>query len=395
MEWAQPRHAMTPTPEPGTGSPSIEQQLFEAARANDVARLEALLDEDPGRLHVRAGPSDTTLLHVAAQAGSLAAVERLLARGLDPNVRESGDNTYAMHWAAAAGHLDIVRRLADAGGDVVGHGDDHALEVIGWASAWEGCDDEAHRAIVDFLVSRGARHHIFSAIALNLGDEVRRIVLADPSALTARMSRNENNQTPLHFAVRMRRPEMVTLLLELGADPLAVDGSGQSVATYAGASGMDRPVMAAIRAMTLAELESAARGHRPCRAGTMDLVAALALGDWKTAERLVADDPELPVRNGALHLFAKRGDADAVRWLLDRGADANARWAHYDAVVTPLHMAAWGGSADVTRLLLAAGADPRVRDTKHDGDAAGWAEHFERAELVPMLQRQGRPGDRP
>ena len=110
-------------------------------------------------------------------------VDLLLQRGLDVNTREKGDNTYAMHWAAAAGHLDVVRRLADAGGDVVGQGDDHELEVIGWATCWDGCDDDAHRAIADFLVSRGARHHIFSAIAMNLADEVRRIVAADPSAL--------------------------------------------------------------------------------------------------------------------------------------------------------------------------------------------------------------------
>ncbi|HMJ17730.1 MAG TPA: ankyrin repeat domain-containing protein, partial [Gemmatimonadaceae bacterium] len=31
---------------------------------------------------------------------------------------------------------------------------------------------------------------------------------------------------PIHFAARMNRPEMVTLLIELGADPLATDGSG-------------------------------------------------------------------------------------------------------------------------------------------------------------------------
>ncbi len=103
-------------------------------------------------------------------------MDLLLTRGLDVNIREKGDNTYAMHWAAAAGHLHVVRRLADAGGDVIGDGDDHALEVIGWARCWGGCDDAAHRAVVDFLVSRGARHHIFSAIALNLADEVRGIV---------------------------------------------------------------------------------------------------------------------------------------------------------------------------------------------------------------------------
>ena len=58
-------------------------------------------------------------------AGTPDAVDLLLARGLDVNTRERGDNTYAMHWAAAAGHLDVVRRLAEAGGDVIGHGDDH------------------------------------------------------------------------------------------------------------------------------------------------------------------------------------------------------------------------------------------------------------------------------
>lgn len=378
---------MTSSPEPGTDARVIEQ-LFEAAWSGDVPRLAALLDADPERLHARAAPYDTTLLHAAAHAGRLPAVDLLLTRGLDPNVRESGDNTYPMHWAAAAGHLDVVRLLADAGGDVVGRGDDHALEVIGWASAWEGCDDDAHRAIVDLLVSRGARHHIFSAIAMNLASEVRRIVATDPSALAMRMSRNENNQTPLHFAVRMHRPDMVALLLELGADPLTVDASGQSVATYADEHATDRAVMEAIRTMTLAELASADRAHRPAHGGTMDLIACMVLGDWETAERLAAADPQLPGQGGVLHLFAKRGNAGAVRWLLEHGADANARWAHYDAVVTPLHMAAWGGSVDVTRLLLAAGADPRIRDTKHDGDADGWAEHFGRTELLPILRAQ-------
>ena len=304
-------------------------------------------------------------------------MDLLLRRGLDVNTREKGDNTYAMHWAAAAGHLDVVRRLADAGGDVVGHGDDHELEVIGWATCWDGCDDAAHRAIADFLVSRGARHHIFSAIAMNLADEVRRIVAADPSALTRRQSRNENHQPPLHFAVLKNRPEMVALLLELGADPLAVDGSGQPVAVYASAPETDRRVMEKIRAMVSAELVSAVRGHRPPRGGPMDLVALLALGDWDTATHLLHENPGLiDSSGGALHLMAQRNDVAAVKWLLDHGADPNGRWASGGADVTPLHLAASRGHADMVRLLLAAGADPSIRDSKHDSDAIGWAEHF-------------------
>lgn len=350
---------------------TTDGRLFEAARSGDADTLAALLDGHPDRLHARNRPYGWTLLHLAAHAGHLAAVELLLGRGLDVNAREEGDHTYAMHWAAAAGHLDVVERLADAGGDVVGRGDDHELEVIGWATCWEGCDDAAHRAVADFLVVRGARHHVFSAIAMDLADEVRRIVAADPAALRRPMSRNESFQLPLHFAVRMNRPAMVALLLELGADPAATDGAGVPTAVYAASPGVDRRVIEVL-----------------ARRGGMDLFGALALGDGAAAARLLGRDPGIagPGGAGVLHLLAKRGDATAVEWLLGRGADPNARWSHWDAEVTPLHLAAAHGHADVVRLLLAAGADPAIRDGRHDGDALGWAEHSGQREVAGILR---------
>src|SRR5919107_358137 len=78
---------------------TLDGQLFDAARAGDVATLTALLDAHPHKLHARKPPYEWTLLHIAAHAGRLAAVELLLRRGLDVNVRERGDDTYAMHWA--------------------------------------------------------------------------------------------------------------------------------------------------------------------------------------------------------------------------------------------------------------------------------------------------------
>ena len=364
---------------------TIEGQLVDAAK-NDAERLKALLDEHPDKLHSRSKPYEWTLLHAAAEAGNLAAVDLLLERGIDVNTRESGDNTYAMHWAAAAGHVDVVKRLIDAGGDVVGHGDDHELEVIGWASCWNGTGTDAHRAVVDLLVRHGARHHIFSAIAMNLGAEVRRIVSANPSALNTRMSRNEANQLPLHFSVRMNRPEMTTLLIELGADPLAVDGMGQPVAAYASTLDSDRPVMEAIRAMTSAELLSADRGHRQSRSAPMDLAAALALRDYDTATRLVRDNADLLKSGGALHLMARRNDMVAVKWLLDHGADPNARWAFGDSEMTAMHLAAWEGHADMVRLLLDAGADPKIHDKEHDSDVLGWAQFAGKVEVVEILR---------
>jgi ankyrin repeat protein len=377
---------------PDAAGSTVDDRIVEAARTGDATALSALLNQFPDKLHLRTEPYEQSLLHLAAFAGHLDVVDLLLRRGLDVNTRERGDNTYPMHWAAAAGHLEVVRRLADAGGDVVGHGDDHALEVIGWASCWDGCDDAIHRAVVDLLVSRGANHHIFSAVAMNLADEVRRIVSRAPAALNSRMSRNENHQLPLQFAVRMNRPEMVALLMDLGADPLAVDGSGFSAAAYAMTPGVDRRVMEAVAALTSAELTSAARGDRRPRGGVIDLMAALALGEWETAGRLVHEIPELIQSDGssggALHLMAKRNDAAAVKWLLDHDADPNGRWSHWDAEVTPLHLAVMGGHPEIVRLLLHAGADPRVRDSKHDSDAIGWAEFFRRTDIVQMLEAQ-------
>ena len=109
---------------------------------------------------------------------------------------------------------------------MVGDGDAHELGAIGWAACWAETDPGVRRSVADFLVSRGARHHIFSAIALDLGAEVRRLAAADPAVLEKRMSRFENERRPVHFAVAQNRPEMVALLLELGADPDATDADG-------------------------------------------------------------------------------------------------------------------------------------------------------------------------
>ena len=371
---------------------TTEGQIIETARKGDVDRLARLLDEHPDKLELKVPPYEASLLFPAAQSGNVHAVEWLLERGLDVNYREKGDNTCVMHWVAAQGNLEMVRALADAGGDVIGEGDDHAGGVIGWATCWEGVDDDKRRAVVDFLISRGARHHIFSAVAMNLADEVRRIVSANPAALNQRQSRNENNRTPLHMAVAMSRAQMVELLLELGADPLAVDGGGMPVAMYATDPEIDRPVMRKIHAMTLGEVESAARGRRPLNVGPMDLVAATALRDWDTASRLAAASPQLIDKGGALHLLSKRGDTTAVEWLLEKGANPNALWAHGDADVTPLHLAASQGHAEVVRALLNVGADPEIRDSKHDGNALGWAEFFKKPEIVQLLRDRAAGG---
>lgn len=308
----------------------------------------------------------------AARTGDLTAVEALLTNGVDVNARDAGDNATALHWAAAAGALDVVRALTEAGGDVHGHDDDHLLSVIGWATCWA-----PHAHVADYLIDQGANHHIFSALALGLGDEVRRIVAAQPGALNQRMSRNEDYQLPLQFAVRNHQTEMVALLIELGADPLGIDGSGHFAADYATATGVDRAVLEAIRALTERELTSARRGGREPDLRFHDRLAALALHEFELADTVP----------GALQTMAKRGDLDAVNWLLERGAAPNAMWTHWGADVTALHLAAAHGHVAVVRALIDGGADSTLRDSMHDSDALGWAMYFKQPEVVALLQR--------
>jgi len=202
---------------------SLDGQLVAAAVAGNARELERLLDANPRKLAITGGQWNRPLLHLAADAGRLECVNVLLRLGFDPRKRDRLDNAAALHWAASGGHLGVVERLLAAGADIDGEGDAHEIGAIGWAT----CFRQVHREVAEFLLARGARPTIFSAVALGRGDLVRALVAGDPSLLRSRkMSRFEHHRTPLHLAVLKNRRDMVELLLALGADASAKDSRG-------------------------------------------------------------------------------------------------------------------------------------------------------------------------
>jgi uncharacterized glyoxalase superfamily protein PhnB len=208
---------------------SLDGQIFAAAtqgRAGDLARL---LDAHPQKLSLTGGQWKTPLLHLAASEGRLDCVDVILARGFDPNSRDRLDKASALHWAAQGGHIAVIDRLLSAGIDIDGDGDDHQIGVLGWAT----CFKQVQREAAEHLLARGARPTIFSAVALDRADLVRRLVEDDRSQLAQRMSPFEQHRTPLHLAVLKKLPPMVSLLLELGADPSAKDDRGNTPLNYA------------------------------------------------------------------------------------------------------------------------------------------------------------------
>jgi ankyrin repeat protein len=216
--------------------------FFDMCANGDVYLLPSLLADDS--MLTRAARTNQphggwTGLHEAAKRGQSDAVRLLLEYGADPNAREAGDNTYPLHWAAAHEHIDIVRALLDAGGDVHGFGDVHALDVIGWATLYRAPGDDpiqmtaSRQALVALLLERGAHHHIFSVICVGDLDSIRTLVEQSPELLDRRLSRFEHGLTPLHFAMSRKRYDILDLLIELGADLEAQDASGQTALAVA------------------------------------------------------------------------------------------------------------------------------------------------------------------
>ncbi len=207
------------------------QTFLTACSTGDVETMRKLLDRDSGLAREQRGGS--TGLHAAVRNPN--AVRLLLEYGADPNARDDGDNATPLHAAAGGGHIDSVRALLDAGADVQGEGDLHHLDVIGWATVFA----HARRDVVDLLVERGARHHIFSAIALGDLDLIRRVA-RDPDALRRRLSQYEQDQSVLHYVVAPAdglvggtfrtgdHYRTLELLIQLGADLEAQDAKGRT-----------------------------------------------------------------------------------------------------------------------------------------------------------------------
>jgi ankyrin repeat protein/predicted enzyme related to lactoylglutathione lyase len=199
--------------------------FFAECDAANLAEVSRLLDEDAELVHERHAHQGRTALHRAALAKHVELARLLLARGADPNARDTGDNAYPHHFAASVGQVEIVRACLDAGGDVHGAGDLHQLGVLGWAL----CLGSGPRlAVAGLLLERGARHHVFTAVAAQDAGAVQDLVEADPNVLHARSSGFEHGGTPLHFAAARADTEMLALLLQLGAELEASDSCGRT-----------------------------------------------------------------------------------------------------------------------------------------------------------------------
>lgn len=363
----------------GNTRPEAEAQailgIMRAAQSGDAATLRARLDAHPELIDAVGGGGfqKATALHLAALRNQHAAVRLLIERGADLNRRDFPDNASPLHFAAANADFEMVKLLVEAGADVNGKGDDHEVGVLGWAT----CFRQVREDVAAYLLDHGATLNLWTAIALDRADDVRAMIARDPSLLAARMTRNQHRRMPLHHAAGRNRPRIVQLLLELGADPNAIDATGATALTTASQESADPGAVSAL-------LAAGAR---------LDFLTAVNIGRYDEAEAMLRDDPSRIGASGrdtiALHLAVNKKNLTTIRWLLAHGVDVNAKRPMWDCNHTALHMTIESGAIEIARLLLEAGADPNIRDDKYDATALGWADFFGRADFAELIREKG------
>jgi ankyrin repeat protein len=171
-----------------------DDELLDAIRTGDRARVERLLDEDRSLLHA-AGPQGSSAILLAAYHGHPELAAAFVQRGASLDLFE----------ASALGDLGRVRQLLDAAPEAVGSFAPDGFFPLALAAFF------GHREIVRALLEHGA-----------------------PVGLAAR---NPRRITALHAAVARHDADIVELLLDHGADPDARQERGYAPLHEAAAAG--------------------------------------------------------------------------------------------------------------------------------------------------------------
>jgi len=182
------------------------QALFEAIRANDLAKVKELVAADP-----------TLAIFAAAILGDVEELEKLLAGNRALGSALSTDGWTPLHLAAFFGKKDAARALLNRGA-VVNARSTNAMQNTPLHAAAAGRASEVAKLLIDHGATVNARQHggwtpLHSA-AQNGDLELARTLVENGADVNARA---DNNQAPLDLALTKGLQPMVEFLEAQGA----------------------------------------------------------------------------------------------------------------------------------------------------------------------------------
>ena len=352
--------------------------LHLAARAGDAELVQVLVYAGANlRATTRLGAY--TPLMMAAQAGHSAAVAALIAGGADVNATSTTGTTPLM-FAAQSGDTRTVTMLVEGGSEVNARETAMGQTPLMFAVAYNRVD------VVRLLAARGADVQATSKVVdltklSSPEEESSRPRRQEPGSgeggqrppdvagVTRQYRYNELVGTsggfaPLHFAARQGFVDVVTALVEAGADVNQVNPGDKStplvVATINGCFDIAKYL-----------LENGADPNLASENGVGPLYGTLNV-QW--APKALYPQPQA-------YRQQQIGYLDYMKLLLDKGANPNTRlsrkvWysgynfdlAGVDEIgATPFWRAAYGGDVEAMKLLVTYGADPTIPTIKPAG----------------------------
>jgi ankyrin repeat protein len=375
--------------------------LLQASRTGDAAMIAELLKAGAD-VKKAVHPEGETPLMAASRTGSLDSVKLLLAAGSDPKAVDTYQKQTALMWAAVEGHTDVINALLAAGADpntkafVTGlserkHSDHNTGGFTALMFATRNGHENAVRALAkggaDLKAANGDGLTATSIAIVNDRFDLARTLVdlgADPNdgALyfavdmhdaTTDMRARDGSRLRADHPNQLTALDLVKFLLERGADPnKAFVGQIHNTALCCAEEHNASPFFRAASAADVEALkvmikhgakvdwtptevkkkEGEAGGGRGMNGNVGKTPAMMAMAGGRGApfaagpgfDRLAAP----PYREQS-----NRDQGDALKVLLDAGADPNAK---SNDGATLLHQAVGVRRVDMIRALVAAGA---------------------------------------
>ena len=355
------------------------QEIFNAVRADDLAKVKALVGKDLSLVGLK-DANDNTPLHIAAEIGSTSSAEYLIAKGsrLD---EKNKDGNNPLHVAALSGHVGMVdlflMNKADLRAVNVQQNSPLHLAII------NGKDDAARR-LIDAGSDLGLKN-IVGKTPLHLTVRhnrraVAEILIAKGSEID---SRDDMKRTPLQLAARETgNVEIAQLLILNGADVNAKDVDGLTslnLTAWKGFNGIIDLLLDRNAEFTTANNQDLQMLRFAADCGSVRLFQKVAENRPQLFER--------ETRNlNTMRRAIGGGSVAIVKILLAKNIPIPAEADAYGW--TPLHVAASKGHAAMVEFVAGKGADLGLR-TLSGKSAYNLAEEAGKKELLPIIIKLG------